>query len=163
SGPGMGTTAQLVQSPTPTAVMAIMPPQTAANVATSPSVAQQASPPNPLASATPTVAVPAPPLQNAVPPNVASPNAPPAAAAASGAAGRQAGASGATIGPPNNRRMLPGAQQRGQSPRAWDPPTNESVTEYHIVTVGAGGDTPQQFRVAGNVTQQVIAGLNPTV
>jgi hypothetical protein len=160
SGPGMGTTAQLVQSPTPTAVMAIMPPQTAANVATSPSVAQQASPPSPLASATPTVAVPAPPPQNAVPQSVASPNAPPAAAAASG---RPASASGATIGAPNNLRMLSRGPQPGQYTLAWDPPTNESVTEYHIVTVGAGGDTPQQFRVAGNVTQQVIAGLNPTV
>src|SRR2546429_7193373 len=43
------------------------------------------------------------------------------------------------------------------------PISNESVTEYHIVTVGAGGDTPQQFRVGGNVTLQVLAGLNPTV
>ena len=59
--------------------------------------------------------------------------------------------------------MLSSGPQPGTYTLAWDPPTNETVMEYHVISIGAEGEITPLFRVAGSSNQALLRGLNPAI
>jgi hypothetical protein len=70
---------------------------------------------------------------------------------------------GSTLRPPTNLRVVSAGPQPGTYTLSWEPPTNETVIEYQIVSIGAGGQTTGLFRVLGSQSQTTIGGLNPGI
>jgi hypothetical protein len=64
---------------------------------------------------------------------------------------------------PTNFRVQSSGPHPGSYAVTWEPPTNESVMGYRVVTIGAGGETTLLFRLPGSTNQALLTRLDPAV
>src|SRR5437764_788723 len=68
-----------------------------------------------------------------------------------------------TICPPTNLRALSSGPQSGMYTLSWDPPLNETIAEYRIVSFGPGDTATPLSRAAGSALQAVLTNLDPNI
>jgi hypothetical protein len=73
------------------------------------------------------------------------------------------GAPTPTLRAPTNLRVLSAGSGPGTYTLGWDAPTNETVVEFRILSVGAGGEITRLFRAAGSTNHTVVADLDPSI